>query len=83
MNEQWIRDYIMLAFRIQRAFRLCGASWYVDNYYGPPNGRRNPGPSRTIGPASRSRWPLHWAMGWTTKDLSLRDGSPWQSRSGP
>ena len=37
MNEQWLRAYILLAFRIDKAIRAFSTnSPFVDCYYGPP-----------------------------------------------
>lgn len=36
MNEQWLKEYIQLAFRIDKAIRKFTASRFVDYYYGPP-----------------------------------------------
>lgn len=35
MNTQWHRDYIQLAFRIEKPFRALTGLPYVDFYYGP------------------------------------------------
>ncbi len=35
MSEQWSREYILLALRIDKAFRHHAGSWFVDSYYGP------------------------------------------------
>ncbi|UCH61484.1 MAG: hypothetical protein JSV61_08375 [Anaerolineales bacterium] len=34
--DNWIRDYILLAFRVDRLFRKQTHSYLVDYYYGPP-----------------------------------------------
>lgn len=36
MNEQWFREYILLAFRMEKAIRKFTESRFVDYYYGPP-----------------------------------------------
>src|SRR5215472_16182917 len=36
MNEQWFRDYVLLAFRMDKAIRKFTESRFVDYYYGPP-----------------------------------------------
>lgn len=36
MNEQWFREYVLLAFRINKAIRKFSESRFVDYYYGPP-----------------------------------------------
>ena len=37
MGETWFRDYVLLAFRIDKALRAISAhSPFVDYYYGPP-----------------------------------------------
>jgi hypothetical protein len=37
MIEPWFRDYVLLAFRIDKALRACAAqSPFVDYYYGSP-----------------------------------------------
>ncbi|HEY1390127.1 MAG TPA: hypothetical protein VGF38_16440 [Ktedonobacterales bacterium] len=36
MHEQWFRDYILLAFRMEKAIRKFTDSRFVDYYYGPP-----------------------------------------------
>ena len=36
MNEQWFREYILLAFRLDKAIRKFTESRFVDYYYGPP-----------------------------------------------
>lgn len=35
MSEPWSREYILLALRIDKAFRHVAGSWFVDYYYGP------------------------------------------------
>ncbi len=35
MAQTWIRDYIRLAFRIDKAFQSVGDGPFVDSYYGP------------------------------------------------
>src|SRR5215831_20441682 len=35
MNEQWFREYVLLAFRIDKAIRKFTESRFVDYYYGP------------------------------------------------
>lgn len=35
MHEQWFRDYVLLAFRMDRAIRKFTDSRFVDYYYGP------------------------------------------------
>jgi len=40
MNETWFRDYVFLAFRIDKALRAVSEhSPFVDYYYGPPEWR--------------------------------------------
>ncbi len=36
MNEQWLRQYILLAFRIHKAMQAIYESPFVEAYYGPP-----------------------------------------------
>jgi len=36
MSEQWFREYVLLAFRIDKAIRKFSESRFVDYYYGPP-----------------------------------------------
>ena len=36
MNEQWFKEYVLLAFRMDKAIRKFTASRFVDYYYGPP-----------------------------------------------
>ncbi len=37
MNDSWFRDYVLLAFRIDKALRAISEhSPFVDYYYGPP-----------------------------------------------
>jgi hypothetical protein len=37
MSEQWLREYVRLAFHIEKEFqKAAGGTWYVDSYYGPP-----------------------------------------------
>ncbi len=36
MNEQWFRQYVLLAFHIDKAIRKFTESRFVDYYYGPP-----------------------------------------------
>jgi len=36
MHEQWFRDYVLLAFRMDKAIRKFTESRFVDYYYGPP-----------------------------------------------
>ena len=36
MNEQWFREYVLLAFRMDKAIRKFTESRFVDYYYGPP-----------------------------------------------
>jgi hypothetical protein len=36
MNEPWFREYVLLAFRIDKAIRKFTESRFVDYYYGPP-----------------------------------------------
>ncbi|HSF80924.1 MAG TPA: hypothetical protein VLA49_06800 [Anaerolineales bacterium] len=36
MPENWVRDYISLAFRVDRLFSKQAHSYLVDYYYGPP-----------------------------------------------
>ncbi len=36
MNETWFREYVLLAFRIDKAIRKFSESRFVDYYYGPP-----------------------------------------------
>jgi hypothetical protein len=36
MHEQWFRDYVLLAFRMDKAIRKFTDSRFVDYYYGPP-----------------------------------------------
>jgi hypothetical protein len=36
MNEQWFREYVLLAFRMEKAIRKFTESRFVDYYYGPP-----------------------------------------------
>src|SRR2546421_6106541 len=36
MNEQWFRDYVLLAFHMDKAIRKFTESRFVDYYYGPP-----------------------------------------------
>src|SRR6185436_13584624 len=36
MTQQWIRDYMLLALRIDKVFHGFAGSWFVDYYYGPP-----------------------------------------------
>jgi hypothetical protein len=37
MSEQWLREYVRLAFQIEKEFqKSAGGTWYVDSYYGPP-----------------------------------------------
>ena len=36
MNEQWFKEYILLAFRMDKAIRKFTESRFVDYYYGPP-----------------------------------------------
>jgi hypothetical protein len=36
MNEQWFREYVLLAFRMGKAIRKFTESRFVDYYYGPP-----------------------------------------------
>jgi hypothetical protein len=35
MNEQWHRDYVQLAFRLEKLFQSHVGLQYVDYYYGP------------------------------------------------
>lgn len=39
MNEQWCREYVLLAFRMDKALRKFTQSRFVDYYYGPPEWR--------------------------------------------
>ncbi len=39
MNEPWFREYVLLAFRIDKAIRKFSESRFVDYYYGPPEWR--------------------------------------------
>ena len=36
MHEQWFKDFVLLAFRMDRAIRKFTDSRFVDYYYGPP-----------------------------------------------
>jgi len=36
MHEQWFREYVLLAFRMDKAIRKFTESRFVDYYYGPP-----------------------------------------------
>ena len=36
MNEQWFKEYVLLAFRMDKAIRKFTESRFVDYYYGPP-----------------------------------------------
>ena len=36
MNEQWFREYVLLAFRMDKAIRKFTESRFIDYYYGPP-----------------------------------------------
>src|SRR5712692_1664596 len=36
MSEQWCREYIHLAFRINKALHRISDNAFVDAYYGPP-----------------------------------------------
>jgi hypothetical protein len=36
MQEQWFKEYVLLAFRIDKAIRKFTESRFVDYYYGPP-----------------------------------------------
>lgn len=36
MHEQWFKDYVLLAFRMDKAIRKFTDSRFVDYYYGPP-----------------------------------------------
>ncbi len=36
MSEDWIQEYILLAFRIDKAVQAAYASPFVEEYYGPP-----------------------------------------------
>lgn len=36
MNEQWFREYVLLAFRMDKAIQKFTQSRFVDYYYGPP-----------------------------------------------
>jgi len=36
MSEQWFREYVLLAFRMDKAIRKFSESRFVDYYYGPP-----------------------------------------------
>src|SRR5215469_15583146 len=36
VSEQWFREYVLLAFRIDKAIRKFSESRFVDYYYGPP-----------------------------------------------
>jgi hypothetical protein len=36
MNERWFRQYVLLAFHIDKAIRKFTESRFVDYYYGPP-----------------------------------------------
>ncbi len=36
MNEQWFREYVLLAFRMEKIIRKFTESRFVDYYYGPP-----------------------------------------------
>src|SRR5260221_2553967 len=36
MSEQWFREYVLLAFRIDKAIRKFSESRFVDYYFGPP-----------------------------------------------
>lgn len=37
MSEDWVREYVLLALRIDKLFRRFAHSWFVDVYYGPPD----------------------------------------------
>jgi len=36
MNEQWFKEYVLLAFRMDKAIQKFTESRFVDYYYGPP-----------------------------------------------
>jgi hypothetical protein len=36
MDEQWFKEYVLLAFRMDKAIRKFTESRFVDYYYGPP-----------------------------------------------
>jgi hypothetical protein len=36
MNERWFREYVLLAFRMDKAIRKFTENRFVDYYYGPP-----------------------------------------------
>src|SRR5260370_3837356 len=36
MNEQWFKEYVLLAFRMDKAIRKFTENRFVDYYYGPP-----------------------------------------------
>ena len=36
MSEQWLRDYIQFALRIDKVFHIVADIPFVDYYYGPP-----------------------------------------------
>jgi hypothetical protein len=36
VSEQWFREYVLLAFRIDKAIRKFSESRFVDSYFGPP-----------------------------------------------
>ena len=36
MNEQWFKEYVLLAFRMDKTIRKFTESRFVDYYYGPP-----------------------------------------------
>jgi hypothetical protein len=37
MHEPWFREYVLLAFRIEKAIQKYTGSRFVDYYYGPPS----------------------------------------------
>jgi hypothetical protein len=36
MNESWIQDYALLAFRMNRVAQCLYGAQFVESYYGPP-----------------------------------------------
>ena len=68
ISEDWIQEYILLAFRIDKVVQTVHASPFVEEYYGPPAWRSQAESEPALSPEDLVR-----------QSIALTDALPLQS----